>query len=132
MAEITKQIRAHFTYLSYAPIAFVSAKNKARINSLFPLINEVYDYTKLRIATNILNEVIYDAQISNPPKAHSGKKLKIYYASQVQASPCVIVLFVNDPELLHFSYRRYLEKQLRLAFGFTGVPIRIIARKREN
>lgn len=132
MNVITKEIRKQFLYLSYAPIAFVSAKNQSRISSLFPLIDRVYENVNLRIATNVLNEVIYDAQISNPPKPHNGKKLKIYYTSQVQAAPCVIVLFVNDPELLHFSYRRYLENRLREAFGFEGVPIKILARKREN
>jgi len=132
MARITEKIRAEFAYLAYAPIAFVSAKNKARIQTLLPLIDEVYAYTQLRIATNVLNEVIYDAQLLNPPKPHNGKKLKIYYASQVQVAPCIIVLFVNDEELLHFSYQRYLENKLREAFGFVGVPIKIIARNRGN
>ena len=132
MAKMTEEIRKQFAYLSYAPIAFVSAKNRSRIQTLLPLIDQVYENTQLRIATNVLNEVIYDAQLSNPPKPHNGKKLKIYYASQVGTAPCVIVLFVNDPELLHFSYQRYLENQLREAFGFEGVPIRITARKRES
>ena len=132
MSKITKKIRDEFKYLDYAPIAFVSAKNQARIQTILPLIKQVYDNTKLRIPTNVLNEVIYDAQLNNPPKAHNGRKLKIYYASQVQTAPCVIVLFVNDPELFHFSYERYLENQLREAFGFEGVPIKILARQKES
>lgn len=132
MAETEKKIRQEFAYLDYAPIAFVSAINKKRVHTLFPLINMVYENINLRIKTNVLNEVIYDAQATNPPKTHNGKRLKIYYASQVQVAPCVIVLFVNDPELMHFAYSRYIENKLREAFGFEGVPIRIIARKKDS
>ena len=132
MALIEKKIREEFSYLDYAPITFTSAINGKRVDKLFPLIDMVYENVNLRIKTNVLNEVIIDAQLSNPPKTHNGKRLKIYYASQVGVAPCVIVLFVNDPELLHFSYERYIENKLREAFGFEGVPIRIIARKRED
>lgn len=132
MALIEKKIREEFSYLDYAPITFTSALNGKRVDKLFPLIDMVYENVNLRIKTNVLNEVIIDAQLSNPPKTHNGKRLKIYYASQVGVAPCVIVLFVNDPELLHFSYERYIENKLREAFGFEGVPIRIIARKRED
>ena len=132
MSEIETKIRNEFSYLDYAPIAFVSAKNHSRVNTILPLIDMVYANVNLRIKTNVLNEVILDAQLSSPPKTHNGKRLKIYYASQVQTAPCVIVLFVNDPELMHFSYERYLENKLREAFGFEGVPIKIIARKKDE
>ena len=132
MDEVTKEIRKQFAYLDYAPIAFVSAKDNKRVNTLLPLIDLVYNNVNLRIKTNVLNEVILDAQLANPAKTHNGKRLKIYYASQVQTSPCIIVLFVNDPELMHFSYQRYIENKLREAFGFEGVPITIIARKKED
>ena len=132
MSNITKEIRKQFVYLDYAPIAFVSAKDNKRIDTLLPMIDMVYENLNLRIKTNVLNEVILDAQLANPAKAHNGKRLKIYYASQVSSAPCVIVLFVNDPELMHFSYERYIENQLREAFGFEGVPIQIIARKRSD
>ncbi len=132
MDKITKEIRKQFAYLDYAPIAFVSAKNNSRVNDLLPIIDMVYNNVNLRIKTNVLNEVILDAQLANPAKPHNGKKFKIYYASQVQSSPCVIVLFVNDPELFHFSYKRYIENKLREAFGFEGVPIQIVARKKEE
>ena len=132
MSLIENKIRTEFSYLDYAPIAFTSAKNKQRINTLLPLIDLVYQNVNLRIKTNVLNEVIMDAQLSNPPKTHNVKRLKIYYASQVETAPCVIVLFVNDPELMHFSYQRYIENKLREAFGFEGVPIKIIARKKED
>ena len=132
MDRITKEIRAQFAYLDYAPIAFVSAKDGKRVSTLLPLIDLVYSNVNLRIKTNVLNEVILDAQLANPAKPHNGKKFKIYYASQVSTSPCRIVLFCNDPELLHFSYKRYIENKLREAFGFEGVPIELLARKKEE
>lgn len=132
MDKITKEIRDQFAYLDYAPVAFTSAKDGKRVNTLLPLIDEVYNNVNLRIKTNVLNEVIMDAQLANPAKTHNGKRLKIYYASQVETAPCVIALFVNDPELMHFSYQRYIENKVREAFGFEGVPITIVARKKES
>lgn len=130
MNEITKKIREEFKYLSYAPIAFVSAKTGARVSGLIPLIDEVHDACTMRVPTNVLNDVIMDAQMMNPPKPHNGKQLRIYYASQVAVAPPTILIFVNEPELFHFSYKRYLENKLRDAFGFIGTPIVINARKR--
>ena len=132
MDKITKEIRDQFAYLDYAPIAFTSAKDGKRVNTLLPLIDEVYNNVNLRIKTNVLNEVIMDAQLANPAKTHNGKRLKIYYASQVETAPCIIALFFNDPELMHFSYQRYIENKVREAFGFEGVPITIVARKKES
>ncbi len=131
MNEITKLIRTDFSYLSYAPIAFVSALTKARVHTLFPLIEQVYNYSNLRIATNILNEVILDAQMMTPAPTHNGKRCKIYYASQVSVAPPTFILFVNDTELMHFSYMRYIENRLREAFGFDGTPIHIMTRKKD-
>lgn len=130
MAAIEKQLRTQFLYLSYAPIVFVSALKRQKINQLLPLIDQVHENAALRIQTNVLNEVILDAQLMNPPHPYNGKRLKIYYASQVSVCPPTIVLFVNDPELLHFSYKRFLENRLREAFGFEGTTIRILARER--
>ncbi len=130
MQKIEKKIRNEFVYLQYAPIAFVSAKTHQKVNQLIPLINEVHDACCLRVPTNVLNDVILDAQMINPPKPHNGRQLRIYYASQVGVEPPTIVLFVNDPELFHFSYKRYIENKLREAFVFTGTPIHILARKR--
>ncbi len=132
MDNITKQIRKEFVYLTYAPLVFVSAVKGSRLPQLLSLVKEVYQQTQKRISTSILNEVIMDAQIMTPPPTHQGKRLKIYYCSQVSINPTIIVLFVNDPELLHFSYRRYLENRLREAFEFKGVPIKIIARLKEK
>lgn len=130
MDTLKKEIRSQFVYLDYAPIVFVSALTKAKVQNIFPLIDEVYDYSQTRISTSLLNEVISDAQITTPPPAHNGKKLKINFASQVSIAPPTFVLFVNDENLLHFSYRRYLENKLREAFCFTGNPIHIIPRKK--
>ena len=107
------------------------AKNKQRINTIIPTINRVYDYSHLRIQTSVLNEVIMDAQIITPPPTHQGARLKILYAAQVAVAPPTIVLFVNDPKFMHFSYKRYLENCLRDRFGFEGTPIHIICRKRD-
>ena len=131
MNQVTKDLRKEFIYLDYAPIAFVSAKTSQRVNTLLPLIDQVHDASLLRIQTNILNEVLMDAQLMTPPPTHKGQRLKIYYASQVAVAPPTFVLFVNDPHLLHFSYQRYLENRLREAFGFIGTPLHIIARERK-
>ncbi|MBF0580171.1 ribosome biogenesis GTPase Der [Erysipelotrichaceae bacterium RD49] len=130
MNEITKKIREEFKFLSYAPVAFVSALTGAKVGGLIPLIDQVHDACALRVPTNVLNDVIMDAQMMNPPKPHNGKQLRIYYASQVSVAPPTILIFCNEPELFHFSYKRYLENKLREAFGFIGTPIVINARKR--
>lgn len=128
--EVTQKIREEFLYLSYAPIIFVSALTKQRIHTILPLVNQVFENSKRRVETSVVNEVIMDAQQMNPPKTKNGKRLKIYYSSQVAVAPPCFVLFVNDIELLHFSYQRYLENRLREAFDFSGTPIKIIARKK--
>lgn len=130
MNKITEQIRKEFVYLSYAPILFVSALTKQRINSIMPMIDQVFSNSTNRISTAVVNEVILNAQIQTPPPSHNGQRLKIYYGSQVSVGPPTFVLFVNDPELCHFSYKRYLENKMRFAFDFMGTPINIILRKR--
>lgn len=128
--SIEKKLRNEFVYLGYAPILFVSATTKQRIHQILPLIDMVHDYSLLRIQTNVLNEVILDAQLMTPPPTHNGKRLRIYYCSQVAVAPPTFVLFVNDPELMHFSYKRFLENKLREAFDFTGTTLRLIAREK--
>lgn len=132
VVSIEKEIRKQFVYLQYAPILFVSAKTKQRTHLILPMIDDVHNFSKLRIQTNVLNEVILDAQLMTPPPTHNGKRLRIYYASQVAVAPPTFVLFVNDPELMHFSYKRFLENKLREAFGFDGTTLRIIARERQK
>ena len=130
METARKRIMSEFLYLSYAPVAFVSALTKKRVHTLLPIIEDIYANSQRRISTSVINEVIQDAIRLTPPPSHKGHRLKIYYASQVAVGPPTFVLFVNDPDLCHFSYKRYLENQLRIAFDFTGTPIRILIRKR--
>lgn len=127
----TEDIREQFQFLSYAPIVFVSAKTKQRLNNLFPLINQVSDNHSLRVQSSMLNDVISDAVAMNPSPMDKGKRLKIFYTTQVAVKPPTFVVFVNDPELMHFSYERFLESRIREAFPFEGTPIRVIARKRK-
>ncbi|HAC0892206.1 TPA_asm: ribosome biogenesis GTPase Der [Listeria monocytogenes] len=127
----TEDIREQFQFLSYAPIVFVSAKTKQRLNNLFPLINQVSDNHSLRVQSSMLNDVISNAVAMNPSPMDKGKRLKIFYTTQVAVKPPTFVVFVNDPELMHFSYERFLENRIREAFPFEGTPIRVIARKRK-
>ncbi|MEH7441710.1 ribosome biogenesis GTPase Der [Heyndrickxia sp. MSNUG] len=131
MKEFEEKIRAHFQFLSYAPIVFLSAKTKKRIHTLMPMIDLASENHAMRVQTNILNEVIMDAVAMNPTPSDKGKRLKIYYATQVSTKPPTFVVFVNEPELLHFSYERFLENRIRDAFDFTGTPIKIFARERK-
>ena len=131
MKKMESQIREQFKYLDYAPIIFVSAKDKKRVHLLLPMIQEVYANSQKRVATSVLNDVLIDAQTMNPTTTFNGGRLKIYYANQVSVCPPTFVLFTNDPQYLHFSYKRYLENRLRDAFGFEGTPIHILCRKRD-
>ncbi|ANZ33331.1 ribosome biogenesis GTPase Der [Staphylococcus carnosus] len=130
MKKFEDKIRQEFQFLDYAPIAFVSAKEKQRLRTLFPLIKEASENHKKRVQSSTLNEVITDAISMNPTPTDKGRRLKVFYATQVAVEPPTFVVFVNDAELMHFSYKRYLENQIRDAFGFEGTPIRIIPRKR--
>lgn len=125
------EIREQFKYLDYARIIFTSAKTGQRVDQLFPLINESYENCRKRVQTSVLNDVLVDAQLMNPTTTFNGGRLKIFYANQVSVCPPTFVLFANDPQYLHFSYKRYLENRLREAFGFEGTPIHIICRKRD-
>ena len=131
MKKMENQIREQLKYLDYAPIVFVSAKDHKRVHLLLPLIQEVYANSQKRVATSVLNDVLIDAQTMNPTTTFNGGRLKIYYANQVSVCPPTFVLFTNDPQYLHFSYKRYLENRLRDAFGFEGTPIHILCRKRD-
>jgi len=124
-------IRADMTFLDYAPIVFLSALTKKRIHTLFEPLDLVAENHKKRVKTHVLNDVIMDAVAMNPTPTHKQGRLRIYYATQVKAGPPTFVIFVNDVQLLHFSYKRYLENSLRKAFGFEGTPVHIIARKRD-
>lgn len=132
MNDFTKNIRDQYKFLSYAPIVFLSAKTKARLSTLFSAIDMVHEAYQTRIKTSILNDVLSDAQLMNQSPNFNGGRLKIYYASQVSVAPPTIVLFVNDPQFMHFSYQRYIENRLRDTFNFDGTPIRIVLRKKNK
>ncbi|MFE8702666.1 ribosome biogenesis GTPase Der [Cytobacillus sp. FJAT-54145] len=131
MKAFEENIRGHFQFLDYAPIVFLSAKTKKRIHTLIPMINLASENHSMRVETSVLNDVIMDAVAMNPTPTDNGKRLKIYYTTQVAVKPPTFVVFVNDPELLHFSYQRFLENRIRDAFGFEGTPIKIFARERK-
>jgi len=131
MRKWEQLIRTDMAFLDYAPIVFLSALTKKRIHTLFEPLDLVYESHHKRIATNLLNDVVMDAVAMNPTPTHKTGRLRIYYVTQVKAGPPTFILFVNDPTLLHFSYKRYLENSLRKAFGFEGTPVHIIARKRD-
>ena len=127
----THQIREHFLFLDYAPIVFVSAKTKQRVHNLLPVIKRVSENHAMRIQSSILNEVIEDAVARNPAPTDKGRRLRLYYATQVAIKPPTFVVFVNDVELMHFSYERFLENRIRETFDFEGTPIRLITRARD-
>lgn len=131
MAKMEKELRAQFKYLDYARIVFVSALTKEKVQNVFKAINEAYDNNNKRISTSVFNDILIDAQNMNPTTTFKGGRLKIFYGNQVSVNPPTFILFVNDPEYLHFSYKRYLENRIRDSFGFEGTPIHIIARRRD-
>ncbi|GGC81055.1 ribosome biogenesis GTPase Der [Enterococcus wangshanyuanii] len=131
MRDFEEEIRDEFQYLDYAPIIFVSAVTKQRLNKLPELIETVSMNQNLRIPSALLNDVVMDAIAINPTPTDKGKRLKVFYATQVAIKPPTFVIFVNEEELMHFSYARFLENQIRKAFTFEGTPIKIIPRRRK-
>jgi len=128
----TETLRKELIFLQYAPTIYVSALTKQRINRLPELIKYVAEQCSMRIATNVLNQLIEDAVAMNPTPTDKGKKLKILYVTQVKIKPPTFVIFVNEPEVMHFSYERYLENKLRSSFGFEGTPIKLIVRGKDE
>ncbi len=128
--EFVKDIRNSLAYMTYAPIQFISAKTGQRVEKLYEMINSVHSEASKRIPTGVLNDVLGDATVKVQPPTDKGKRLKIYYMTQVSTNPPTFVIFCNEPELFHFSYQRYIENCLRNTFGFDGTPIKIIIRKR--
>nr|WP_317356501.1 ribosome biogenesis GTPase Der [uncultured Tyzzerella sp.] len=130
MNNFIKEIDKEFKYMSYAPKMFISALTGQRVHKLFETIKYCSENSARRISTGMLNDVLIEAMALNQPPAEKGRPLKIYYITQVSVKPPTFILFVNDTELLHFSYKRYIENQLREAFGFSGTPIHFIARNK--
>ena len=130
MDEMRKDVARKFSFMSYAPIAFISAKTGRRVNRLFELINYVHEQNCMRISTGRLNEVLADALLKVQPPTDKGKRLKILYMTQVSVKPPTFVIFCNRAEIFHFSYQRYLENQIRSVFGLEGTCIRFIIREK--
>lgn len=130
--RFTEELRNKIAFLQYAPVLYTSALTKQRVHRVTDLVKYVADQQSMRIQTSTLNELIQDAIAVNPPPAHKGKPLKIFFMTQTGIQPPKFIVFVNDPELMHFSYLRFLENKLRETFGFEGAPIRIIPRSRNE
>lgn len=128
--EFEQLLKAEFPFMRWAPVLFVSALTGQRIHKILPLAKELAEMHAMRISTSTLNSVVQDAILSVPPPSDKGRKLRVYYATQVSVKPPTFAVFVNQSELMHFSYERYLENQLRAAFGFEGSPIRLLIRQR--
>lgn len=124
------RIKTALSYMTYAPIIYVSAKTGQRVTNIYPLIKSVFCEASRRVTTGMLNDLLNDAMARVQPPSDKGKRLKIYYMTQVNANPPTFVIFCNSEELFHFSYRRYIENCLRDAFGFVGTPIKIIIRQK--
>jgi GTP-binding protein len=128
----TEELRKELVFLQYAPVVFVSAVTMQRIHRLPEVIKYVAEQNAMRISTSVINQIIEDACAINPPPTDKGRQLKIYFVTQVKIKPPTFVLFVNNPEIMHFSYQRYLENKLREAFGFEGTPIQMIIRAKNE
>lgn len=130
MKQMKTEIQEKLSFMTYAPVEFISAKTGSRIENIFPLIDSVFEQNSQRVTTGALNDIINEATLKVQPPSDKGKRLKIYYGTQPSTNPPTFVLFVNDKKLAHFSYIRYLENQFRSAFGMDGTPVRFIIREK--
>lgn len=130
--QFTQKIRQILSFMSYAEITFISAVTGQRLFKLYELIDAVYENHAMRIATGVVNEILTEAVALQQPPSDKGKRLRLYYMTQVAVKPPTFVIFVNDKELMHFSYTRYIENQIREAFGFRGTPLKFIIRERKD
>ncbi len=130
MQEFTLKLKEKFAYMDYAEFLFISAETGQRLNKIFDLVDLVRQNQTLRIKTGVLNEIMTRATAMKQPPSDKGKRLKLFYMTQIGVEPPTFVIFVNDRELMHFSYTRYIENQVREAFGFVGTPLRFIIRER--
>ena len=130
MEKMRKDIMRDLSFMSYAPIVFISALTGQRTDRIYELINFVNDQSNMRISTGMLNNVLADAQARVQPPTDKGRRLKIYYMTQTGIKPPCFVIFCNSRELFHFSYQRYIENQVRSVFGLEGTPVRIVIRQK--
>ncbi|MBO4951532.1 MAG: ribosome biogenesis GTPase Der [Wujia sp.] len=132
MKKFTEDVREKLSYMPYAELLFISAETGQRLPKLFEMIDMVIENHSLRVATGVLNEIMAEAVALNQPPSDKGKRLRLYYITQVSVKPPTFVIFVNDKELMHFSYTRYIENKIREAFGFKGTPLKFIIRERKE
>ena len=130
--QFTTKIRDVLAYMPYAEIMFISAETGQRLPKLFDMIDTVLENQSMRVGTGVLNEIMTEAVALQQPPSDKGKRLKLYYITQVAVKPPTFVIFVNDKELMHFSYTRYIENKIRESFGFKGTPLRFIIRERKE
>lgn len=130
MKEFEEKVRIGLAYMTYAPIAFISALTGSRVDKLYPMIVDANEQSAMRISTGNLNDILRDAVMRFQPPSDKGKRLKVYYITQTGVKPPNFVVFVNDAELFHFSYKRYIENRIRDVYGFVGTPIRMTVRQR--
>ena len=130
--QFTQQIRTDLKFIDYAPLLFISAKTGAGVDQVLPMALRVQEERLVRLSTSKINRILMDAQDRQAPPAHAGRQLKLLYGTQVRADPPTFMIYVNDPALLHFSYRRFLENRFREEYGFLGTPIRIVAKGRRE
>ena len=132
MYRFTEKVRSTLSFMPYAEIIYISAKTGQRTGKLYETIDAVIENTTLRVSTGVLNEIMTEAVAMQQPPSDKGKRLRLYYITQVSVKPPTFVIFVNDKELMHFSYTRYIENQIRNAFGFKGTPLKFIIRERNE
>lgn len=130
--KMTEKIKQTIAYMPYAEFVFISAKTGQRLDKLFELIDMIIENQSMRIATGVLNEILAEAVAMQQPPSDKGRRLKIFYMTQISVKPPTFVVFVNDKKLMHYSYTRYIENQIRNAFGFRGTPLRFIIRERKE
>lgn len=132
MEEYTRKIRADLNFMDYVPLLFISAKTGQRVDQVLPMALRVQEERLARLTTSKINAVIHNAQDAHPHPSHAGRQLKMYYGTQVRSDPPTFMIYVNHPELMHFTYLRYLENQIREEYGFLGTPIKIVTKSRRE
>jgi GTP-binding protein len=132
MEEFTKTVRRDLNFMDYVPLLFISAKTGQRVDQVLPMALRVQEERLARLTTSKINEVIHKAQDAHPHPSHAGRQLKMFYGTQVRSDPPTFMIYVNDPKLMHFTYLRYLENQIREEYGFLGTPIRLVTKGRRE
>jgi len=132
MEDFTRKIRSDLNFMDYVPLLFISAKTGQRVDQVMPMALRVQEERLARLTTSKINAVIHNAQDAHPHPSHAGRQLKMFYGTQVRSDPPTFMIYVNDPKLMHFTYLRYLENQIREEYGFLGTPIRIVTKGRRE